>query len=61
MPYYVKRLLKVKKGRCLLANSDAESLDFRLAVLSAIEFMNAEHTQLFELKARKWAETVKNA
>lgn len=61
LPYYVKRLLKVKKGRCLLANSDAESLDFRLAVLSAIEFMNAEHTQLFELKARKWAETVKNA
>ena len=55
LPYYVKRLLKVKKGRILLANSDAESLDFRLTVLSAIHFMNAEHTQLFELKARKWA------
>ncbi len=31
------------------------AIDFRLAVLSAIHFMNAEHTQLFELKARKWA------
>ena len=55
LPYYVKRLLKEKDGRFLLANSDTESLDFRLAVLSAIHFMNAEHTQLFELKARKWA------
>ena len=55
LPYYVKRLLKEKNGRFLLANSDTESLDFRLAVLSAIHFMNAEHTQLFELKARKWA------
>ncbi len=55
LPYYVKRLLKVKNGHFLLANSDAENLDFRLAVLSAIHFMNAEHTQLFELKARKWA------
>lgn len=55
LPYYVKRLIKVKRGRFLLANSDVESLDFRLAVLSAIHFMNAEHTQLFELKARKWA------
>lgn len=55
LPYYVKRLLKEKNGRFLLANSDTESLDFRLAILSAIHFMNAEHTQLFELKARKWA------
>ena len=55
LPYYVKRILKFKNGRYLLANSDTESLDFRLAVLSAIHFMNAEHTQLFELKARKWA------
>ena len=55
LPYYVKRLLKEKNGRFLLANSDTESLDFRLAVLSAIHFMNAEHTQLFELKAREWA------
>lgn len=60
MPYYVKRLLKVKNGRWLLVNSDLESLDFRLAVLSAIHFMNAEHTQLFELKARKWAEKITN-
>ncbi len=55
LPYYVKRLLKEKNGRFLLANSDTESIDLRLAVLSAIHFMNAEHTQFFELKARKWA------
>lgn len=55
LPYYVKRLLKMKNGRCFLANSDTESLDFRLAVLSAIHFMTAKHTQLFELKIRKWA------
>ncbi len=57
LPYYVKRLLKVKDGRFLLANSDAESLDFRLAVLSAMHFVNAEHTRLFELKVQKWAGT----
>ena len=55
LPYYVKRILKMKNGRFILANSDMESLDFRLAVLSAIHFMNAEHTQLFERKARKWS------
>ena len=55
LPYYVKKVLKIKNGRYLLANSDTESLDFRLAYLSAMQFMNAEHTQLFERKARKWA------
>ena len=54
-PYYVKKIVKEINGRYLLANSDPESLDFRLAVLSAIQFMNAEHTQLFECKAKKWA------
>lgn len=54
LPYYVKRILKVKNGRYLLANSDTESIEFRLAVLSAIHFMNAEHTQIFELKSRDW-------
>lgn len=55
LPYYVKRIIKVRKGRILLANSDTESLEFRLAVLSAMHFMSAEHTLLFERKAQKWA------
>lgn len=55
LPYFVEKIIKVINGRYLLANSDPETLDFRLAVLSAIQFMNAEHTQLFECKAKKWA------
>lgn len=53
-PYYVKRLLKKNKNRYLLANSDTESLDYKLAILSAIHFMKFEHTKLFELKTQKW-------
>ena len=54
IPYFVKRLLRVEKNRYLLANSDTDSLDYKLAILSAIHFMNFEHTKLFELKAHKW-------
>ncbi len=56
LPYFVKKLLKVQKNRCLLANSDTESVGYKLAVLSSIKFMNPAHTRLFELKAKKWAE-----
>ena len=55
LPYYVKRIVKLRKGHILLANSDTESLEFQLAVLSAMHFMSAEHTLLFERKAQKWA------
>ena len=54
IPYFVKRLLRIEKDRYLLANSDTDSLDYKLAILSAIHFMNWEHTKLFELKAQKW-------
>ena len=57
VPYFVKRLLRIEKGRYLLANSDTDSLNYKLAILSAIHFMNFEHTKLFELKARKWEST----
>ena len=46
--------LIVEKNRYLLANSDTDSLNYKLATLSAIHFMNWEHTKLFELKAQKW-------
>ena len=45
------------KNRYLLANSDTDSLDYKLAVLSAIHFMNFEHTKLFKLKEQKWENT----
>lgn len=54
LPCFVKRLLKVQKNRYLLANNDIESLDYKLALLSACRFMNPEHTRLFEIKAIKW-------
>lgn len=53
IPFFVQRLLRVEKNRYLLANSDTDSLDYKLAFLSAIHFMNFEHTKLFELKAQK--------
>ena len=54
IPYFVQRLLRVEKNRYLLANSDTDSLDYKLAILSAIHFMSWENTKLFELKAQKW-------
>ena len=57
IPYFVQRLLRVEKNRYLLANSDTDSLDCKLAILSAIHFMNFEHTKLFERKAKKWEST----
>ena len=53
IPYFVQRLLRVEKNRYLLANSDSDSIDYKLAILSAIHFMKWEHTKLFELKAQK--------
>ena len=57
IPYFVQRLLKQNKNRYLLANSDTDSLDYKLAILSAIHFMNWDHTKLFEQKAQKWEST----
>ena len=57
IPYFVQRLLRTDKNRYLLANSDTDSLDYKLAILSAIHFMKRENTKLFELKAQKWENT----
>ena len=57
IPYFVQRLLRVEKNRYLLTNSDTDSLDYKLAILSAIHFMSWENTKLFELKAQKWENT----
>ena len=57
IPYFVQRLLRTDKNRYLLVNSDTDSLGYKLAILSAIHFMNWEHTKLFKLKAQKWEST----
>ena len=57
LPYFVQQLLRVDKNRYLLANGDTDSLDYKLAILSAIHFMNWENTKLFELKVQKWEST----
>lgn len=54
IPYFVKQLLKIQKNRRLLANSDSRSINYKLAILSCIQFMNPTHTRLFELKAAAW-------
>ena len=57
IPYYVKRLFEVKKNRYILTNNDIESLDYKLAVLSTINYINPEHIKLFELKAQRFEES----
>ena len=57
IPFFVHRLFRSEKNRYLLANSDTDSLDYKLAILSAIHFMKWEHTKLSELKAQKWEST----
>ena len=52
IPYFVQRLLNKNKNRYLLSNSDTESLDYKLAVLSAVHFMKWEHTKLFNSKRK---------
>ena len=56
IPDKIDRLLKVKNERILLANNDINSLTFKLAILSAIDFMNEDENKLFELKIWKWEE-----
>ena len=54
---FCSNTFKSRKNRYLLANSDTSSLDYKLAILSAIHFMNFKHTKLFELKAQRWERT----
>ena len=56
---FVKRLVKKHKGHFLLANSDTDSLDYKLALLSCFRFYNEENAKLFELKMLKWEENFK--
>lgn len=53
---FIKRLVKKHKGHFLLANSDTNSIDYKLALLSCFRFYNEENAKLFELKMLKWEE-----
>ena len=53
---YLERLIKPYKGHYLLANSNTESLDYKLAVLSCFMFCTSENEKLFELKIKRWEE-----
>ncbi len=56
----VMRLIKKQKGRFYLRNSDINSTDYKLALLSCFRFMNGDNAKLFELKILRWEE-IKNA
>ena len=53
---YLERLIKPYKGHYLLANSNTESLDYKLALLSCFMFCTSENEKLFELKIKRWEE-----
>jgi len=52
----IKRLIIVRKGHYYLKNSNINSLDYKLALLSCFKFMNEDNAKLFELKMLKWEE-----
>ena len=53
---FVNRLIKKHKGHFLLANSDTNSLDYKLALLSCFCFFSSENAKLFALKTLRWEE-----
>lgn len=50
----LKRLIKEHKGHYLLANSDTESINYMLAVLSYFTFTSPQNAKLFKLKIEQW-------
>ena len=54
---FLNRLVKSNKSHYLLANSDTNSLDYKLALLSCFTFYSSENASLFELKIKEWERT----
>ena len=57
LPYlnvYLNRLVEKKGKHYVLVNSDTNSLDYKLALLTSMPYMKQENSKLFELKARVW-------
>lgn len=57
LPYYIKRLIEIKDGQFILINNNADSLAYKLALLSMVGFLNPIHTKLWENKIRQWENT----
>ncbi len=54
VPYYVQRLVENKNGKYILQNNNTDSIDYKLALFSALNFFNYEHSRLLELKMQRW-------
>ena len=54
-------LIKKQKEHFYLKNSDINSLDYKLALLSCFQFFNEDNAKLFELKMLKWGENAKQS
>ncbi len=59
MSPFIRRLLVKRKGRFILKNSNTDSLNYKLALLSCFRYMNEYNAKLFELKALRWEEIKK--
>ncbi len=57
----IMRLIKKQKGHFYLKNSDINSLDYKLALLSCFHFYSDYNAKLFELKTLRWEELRKTA
>lgn len=56
---FINRLIRKHKGHFVLANSDTDSLDYKLALFSCFRFYSEENAKLFELKMLQWEENHK--
>lgn len=51
---YLNRLIRIHKGHYILINNDTDSLDYKLALISALCFCTGRNKGLFELKIKAW-------
>lgn len=51
---YLRRLIRERNGHFYLENSDIQSLDYRLTLLSCFSFLSPENNHIFALKLYLW-------
>ena len=51
---YLRRLIRERNGHFYLENSDIQSLDYRLTLLSCFSFLSPENNHIFALKLHLW-------
>lgn len=54
VPKYLKTIIKNKKGHYYIINNDIESMDYKIAFLSAFDFKSRENYQIWYMKLDKW-------